>query len=352
MVGEDEELAQTKERLKASGDLQRLGRDAYELLSARGTDALGQARKNLERMSGFDQGLTPLFEQVAGLSYQLEDSVIELRNYLENIPTDPAQLEQVTARIDQLQKLKRKYGETLAEVIAFGERAAAELETLEALDQRLEQLAQDLAEQEEKLLGASRALSKARQATADKLAERIKAELRSRQFEQPNFEVRFAEGEPGLGSVSRTGADRPEFLFSANPGEPLKPLAAVASGGELSRLMLALKCILAGKDMVETVVFDEIDAGISGKTAEAVARKIKELAGHHQVLCITHLPQIASFASDHYLVEKSVADQRTRTRIALLSKDNQVAELARMLDGDSVSASTLAYARELLARNQ
>ena len=141
-------------------------------------------------------------------------------------------------------------------------------------------------------------------------------------------------------------------MFSANPGEPVKPIAKIASGGELSRLLLALKCLFARKDLVETVIFDEVDAGISGKAAESVSRKIKELAEHHQVICITHLPQIASYADDHYLVIKSVNGERTQTTISLLEQESRVAEIAKMLDGDSVSSQTLAYVRDLVNRNQ
>jgi DNA repair protein RecN (Recombination protein N) len=170
-------------------------------------------------------------------------------------------------------------------------------------------------------------------------------------FEQAVFEICFkGEQSEELGTISRLGWDRPEFMFSANQGEEPKPLAKVASGGELSRLMLALKTILAQKDQVDTVIFDEIDAGISGKAAEAVARKIRELAGHHQVFCITHLPQIASLADEHFLVQKSVVDARTKTTITPLALETREQELARMLDGDSVSEQTLAYVRTLMER--
>ncbi|MDH4322125.1 MAG: DNA repair protein RecN, partial [Desulfobulbaceae bacterium] len=155
-----------------------------------------------------------------------------------------------------------------------------------------------------------------------------------------------------LDGINVTGCDRPEFMFSANPGEPPKPLAQIASGGELSRLMLALKCLLAKNDHVETVIFDEVDAGISGKAAEAVARKIKELGRHHQVICITHMPPIAAVAKQHFTVCKSVADSRTRTAITLLAEAQRVDELARMLAGDSVTENTLAYAREMLCTGQ
>jgi len=180
-------------------------------------------------------------------------------------------------------------------------------------------------------------------------------ELPGLSFEQAVFKVSFATGSaktepPAAADLTASGWDRPEFLFSANAGEPVKPVAQIASGGELSRLMLALKCLLARKDRVETVIFDEVDAGISGKAAESVARKIRELSSHHQVFCITHLPQIASGAQEHFLVRKGVRDARTYTSISMLSKEDRVKELARMLDGESVTDKTMAYVRELMER--
>jgi DNA repair protein RecN (Recombination protein N) len=179
----------------------------------------------------------------------------------------------------------------------------------------------------------------------------MQKDLSSLSFNQHSFEV--AKGGADHSTPSRltaTGADTIEFLFSANPGEPPKPLANVVSGGELSRLMLAMKCLLARRDRVDTVIFDEIDAGIGGEAAEAVARKIEELAGHHQVFCITHLPQIAARADAHFLVEKTVTDNRTRTTIRSLSRQARVSELARMLGGDNPTEQTLALARELVER--
>lgn len=338
--------------MKAAGDLLRLGQEAHELLTDTVIDNLAIVRKNLELMAAFDEGVAPLYENVAGQSYQLEDNVLELTNYVESIPTDTELLDEVTARIDLLQKLKRKYGAMLEDVIEHGVKARQELDSLDAMDEKLEAVKKELAKIENTLFEKAASLSKKRKTTAGQLTQKIINELHSLHFEQAEFEVNFKNDSGTFESIHKTGWDRPEFLFSANPGEPLKPLAAVASGGELSRLMLALKCILAQKDMVETVIFDEIDAGISGKTAEAVAKKIKELAAHHQVLCITHLPQIASFATEHFRVTKSVSGQRTRTEITHLSEELQVEEIARMLDGDSVTPKTMAYAKELIARNR
>lgn len=348
---EDVKLNLDKERLKAADDLLRLGRKSYTLLYE-AVDPLSQVRKNLEQIAELDRSASPLAEEIAGLSFQLEDRLAALRDYVEGVPDEPLELESIMARLDILQQLKRKYGPELADVIEHGKRAAKELAELESLDERLETLREELTRQEADLMEAAEDLSRLRRDTARILQETIARELGSLRLEQAAFEIHFADRERVASSLSRTGLDRPAFMFSANPGEPVKPIAQIASGGELSRLMLALKCLLARKDQVETVIFDEVDAGISGKAAEAVARKIRELASHHQVICITHLPQIASYADDHYQVQKSVANNRTQSSIVQLDAENKIRELARMLDGDSVTPQTLAYARELIQRNQ
>jgi DNA repair protein RecN (Recombination protein N) len=348
---EDERLVMEKQRLKSADDLKRLGRKSYSLLYD-SIDPLAQARKNLVQMTEFDATIAPLSEEIAGLTYQLEEKLAGLRDYLDSITDNPQALETVMARLDILQQLKRKYGPELADVISYGSNAARELEELEALDVRLEKLAKELKKIEDELLAAAGKLSQARQKTALTLAETIRKELQSLCLDRAFFEIKFSESEPSLSSLGRTGADRPAFMFSANPGEPVKPIVQIASGGELSRLLLALKCLLARKDQVETVIFDEVDTGISGKAAESVARKIKELATHHQVICITHLAQIASCAHDHYRVSKHVSNDRTHTAIVRLDETQKVTELAGMLDGDSVTPQTLAYVTELINRNQ
>jgi DNA repair protein RecN (Recombination protein N) len=349
--GEDAALVLERDRLRASDDLIGLGKKSWHLLAEAVNNPLSAVRKNLTQMAAFDQTLAGLAEEVAGNCFQLEDYVQTIRNYVQTLASDPARLDVVTARLDLLQRLKRKYGGELDAVLAFGREAKQELAEIEALDERLASLEKEVAQNEAALAEAAALLSKGRQVAAQELAGKIRASLAALCFEQAVFEICFkGEQSEELGTISRLGWDRPEFMFSANQGEEPKPLAKVASGGELSRLMLALKTILAQKDQVDTVIFDEIDAGISGKAAEAVARKIRELAGHHQVFCITHLPQIASLADEHFLVQKSVVDARTKTTITPLALETREQELARMLDGDSVSEQTLAYVRTLMER--
>jgi DNA repair protein RecN (Recombination protein N) len=349
--GEDAALVLERDRLRASDDLITLGKKSWHLLADVVNTPLAAVRKNLNKMIAFDQSLAGLAEEVSGNCFQLEDHLQSIRTYVETLASDPARLDAVTARLDLLQRLKRKYGGELDAVIDFGRQAKQELAEIEALDERLAALEKEMRQSEVALTESAALLSKGRLAAAQDLATKIRASLLSLCFEQAVFEICF-KGEPrqGMEGISRLGWDRPEFMFSANQGEEPKPLAKVASGGELSRLMLALKTLLAQKDQVGTVIFDEIDAGISGKAAEAVARKIRELAGHHQVFCITHLPQIASLADEHFLVQKSVAEGRTKTSIIPLSIEKREHELARMLDGDSVSEETLAYVRTLMER--
>ncbi len=345
---EDEKLAELRQRLKSSDNLRQLGRKCFSYLAS-AEDFLARARKDIGSMADLDSAIDQVAEGVAEQSFVVADYSASLRDYIDRLPSDQGQLEEISARIDLLQQLKRKYGVTLVEVIAYGEQAKDDLEALDALDERLAELQTISQGLQDELRAEALKLSKGRRRVGVKLAQAIKKELQSLSFANAAFEVVFQANDTEV--MQRTGLDRLEFMFSANPGEPLKPLAKVASGGELSRLMLALRCILAQKDLVETVIFDEVDAGIGGKAAEAVARKIKELSVHHQVMCITHLPQIAAGAKVHFVVEKGQAAGRTHTSIKRLTEEERPTELARMLAGEYVSGQTMAFAAELLARN-
>ena len=350
---EDEMLVAEKKRLKSSDTLMELGRTSYHLLAESIVMELSQVRKNLEQMEQLDETVADLAEGIASSNYELDDLAARLNKYIHDIPNDPAELEQIEVRIDLLQKLKRKYGTPqglLSEVILFGENAAEELASLDSMDIKLAELAKTLSGLETKLLKEADALSNARQKTAKNLEKAISDELSTLSFSTADFRVLFHPLDKKLTNLTPSGWERPEFLFSANPGEPVKPLVKIASGGELSRLLLGLKCILARQDQVDTVIFDEVDAGIGGQAAEDIAAKIKELAGHHQVLCISHLPQIACKADEHFLVSKRVQDDRTQTDINLLDYDKRVNELSRMLAGDTVTDQTLAFAREMLGK--
>ena len=351
--GEDEELAAEKKVLKSSDTLMELGRMSYEILSDAVVSNLGQVRKNLEQMAQYDQAAHEIAERITSSSYELDDLTQQLNQYLHDIPSDPVRLEEIETRIDQLQKLKRKYGgpqTLLSEVINYAEKAEQELAELDTMDQRLAETGKKLASIEKKLIAKAELLSGARVKTTGQLGKAISQELSTLSFATADFKVQFEQVEKRLEELSPSGWDRVEFMFSANPGEPVKPLSKIASGGELSRLLLGLKCILARRDQVETVVFDEVDAGIGGQAAEDIANKIRQLSDHHQVLCITHLPQIASKADEHFKVDKSLKNKRTTTEITLLDDDNRVQELARMLAGESVTEETLSFAKGLLEK--
>jgi len=351
IVGEDEELFREREQLKASDSLIRFVGAGSRLLSEKVTGALVEIRKSMEQAAALDPRLRPLAERIGSAGIELEDLAASVEKYFEEIPKDPARLDVISGRLAELKQLQRKYGPTLAEVIAFAETAEANLALLESLEQQIAQAEIRVEEVSTEALLKAAELTQARRQVAKKLAASMEKELASLSFPQAVFQVGVTEPEGlGMDGIHNNGRDAVEFLFSANPGEPAKPLARIVSGGELSRLMLAMKCLLARRDQVDTVIFDEVDAGIGGQAAEAVAEKISELAGHHQVFCITHLPQIAACADLHFKVEKRVEEGRTRTVMTPLRKEQQVDELARMLGGQRPTAQTLAYAGELIER--
>jgi DNA repair protein RecN (Recombination protein N) len=350
--GEDEELAVEKKRLKSADILIKLSQESYSLFSTTLLDGLTRIRKNMEQLVSLDPGAVAMAEELSGYSFLAEDHILQLRHYRDSLESNPVRLERVTERLDQLQSLKRKYGATLAEVLLFADNAEQELSILENMEKRGQELEEEVRSLERKACLLAEELSQKRQQAAREMEKAMGRELASLAFHQSGFSVQWQQIEKIPANLRATGWDRIEFFFAANPGEPARPLAKVASGGELSRLMLALKCLLARRDMVATVIFDEVDAGIGGEAAEAVARKIQELASHHQVLCITHLPQIAARGTLHFQVSKEVVGGRTLSTVVPLDRQQRVQELGRMLAGDSVSEQTQAWAEELLHKGR
>ncbi len=348
VAGEDEKLVRERDLLKASTTLAGLARESVHLLQGQMADSLAVIRKNMERARELDPGITELSERIISSCYEVEDLAAALRQYRDSLPMDQGRLEEISRRLGELKGLQRKYGPELEDVLRHLAHAERELVELEDLADDIEVLELSLEETSTRALLMATELSEARRSVAARLKKAMEEELATLQFPGAVFEI--AQGCPegmGMKGILASGRDQVEFLFSANPGEPPKPLAEVVSGGELSRLMLAMKCILAKRDQVGTVIFDEVDAGIGGQAAEAVAAKISELSRHHQVFCITHLPQIAAWATTHFLVEKEVAGESTTTNIRLLDDEQRVEELARMLGGENPSRQTLALAREL-----
>ncbi|MDW7773117.1 MAG: DNA repair protein RecN [Desulfobulbaceae bacterium] len=349
---EDIELEQERRRLKSSTTLGELAGQSCELMRAGILEPLVTVRKNMEQLAAIDEGGRVLSERIVSACYEIEDVSVSLKDYLDAIPSDPYRLEQINDRMALLKQLQRKYGPTMEDVLGYGRAAEEELASFECMERDIADLEKKVEELFRTVRGRAGKLSAARKEAAAKLCSAMQLELASLSFPRAVFEAPvLTSSASGSDSLHASGMDQVEFLFSANPGEPPKPLARVASGGELSRLMLAMKCLLARRDQVNTVVFDEVDAGIGGKAAEAVAKKISELAEHHQVLCITHLPQIAAAAHEHFMVEKNIRNGRTLTAITSLVKEQRVMELARMLGGESLTDQTVAYARELVESN-
>lgn len=335
---EDERLA-AEEDLLADAEAHREAlRVAHDVLADRAADALGAAVAALAGREPF----AALASRVRALQAEVVEAANDARLALDGIVADPGRLAELQARRALLRELTRKYGATLAEVIDFGEQARRRLEELESYRERADALA---AERDRAHADASRAaaeLTRVRTAGAGPLADAVSAHLHSLAMPQARFEVRVEPAEQ-----TDEGADQVVFLLAANPGEPARPLARTASGGELSRAMLALRLVLS--EAPPTLVFDEVDAGIGGEAGLALGRALARLGGVHQVLCVTHLPQIAAFADAHVAVDKSTHRGRTRARAALALDDARVTEIARMLGGDVTSDRAREHARELLA---
>jgi DNA repair protein RecN (Recombination protein N) len=361
--GEDLELEQERLRLKNSELLYQTVYDSIEeLYSVQGSivERLAEVKKNLDRLSQIDAKLSRKAENLAQAAYQIEDLTEELRNYLKTVQMNERRLETVEERLDTLQKLKRKYGGSLDAVISHFETLCQELSAVENISEKIGATETKLDELHNHLAELASQLSEKRIAAAEMLCQKVIAELDSLRMSQTRFDVSLQKipadenTDPYLtvnGNIlNAAGLDRATFLIAPNIGEALKPLASIASGGELSRVVLALKAILAETDSVETLIFDEVDAGIGGSVAEMVGQKLSELSRHHQVICITHLPQIAKFGIHHYSVTKGVSNGRTRTTITSLSQEDRLKEIARMLGGAEITKATLNHAREMLKR--
>jgi len=325
-------------------------------------DALSQALGQVEAAAGLDERLKPVAESLSPLVYATEDAAMELRRYRERIEFDPARLDQVQSRLGLIALLKRKYADTVDGILAYARALREELEKLENSEASAGRLRKQISGVRAALACTTEAISAARQQAAGRLAPDVTRELRSLGMPSAQFVVRV-ETRPdpdGLEVSGRTvafdatGADDVEFLLSPNPGEPARRLARAASGGELSRAMLAIKTVLARADRIPSLIFDEIDSGIGGTTAAAVGLRLARLGLTHQVFCVTHLPQIAAYADHHFVVRKESAAGRTTTTASKVSGDERLGEMARMLGSASGSAAALEHARELLgaSRNQ
>ncbi len=309
---------------------------------------LGVATGRVREAAAIDPRLRDVLEALETGAVHLREAARGLRDYRGRIEFDPQRLDAIETRLHEIGKLKRKYGGTIGEALAHLDRVRSDLTALERSEARLVELDQSLSHTQRELASRAERLSAARHRVAHKLQEAILAELRELGMTRATFEVRVTQAATGEAVLGPHGTDEVEFLISPNPGEPLKPLHRIASGGELSRLMLAIRVILAAADMTPTIVFDEVDAGIGGSMAETVGRKLMTASHQHQVLCVTHLPQIACFADRHVAVSKRSLRDRTQTTVQILDGTERPQELARMLGGPGRSATPLLHATELL----
>jgi len=345
--GEEEDLEEQRTILANAQRLGDTSSEAYEILYGGDGAILGQLRRisaTVKDSAGLDHRLTELSAGLESAYLQLEDAAIGLRDYSSRIEADPETLQGIDDRLDLIGRLKKKYGTTVGEVLAYLGEIEAELDTLQCSEMARQNLEEEAARLAGELAAIGKELSTLRAAAAAKLKKALEAEAHQ-------LAMKGAVIEPALEPLSEsrvTGYERVEFLFSPNPGEPPRPLAKIASGGELSRLMLAFKQVLPEGD-VPTLIFDEVDTGISGATSQLVGKKLRNVADRQQVLCITHLPQVASCAGHQLRIEKQVRAGRTATTVTPLDGEGRIREIARLLAGETITDSALAHAAEMLA---
>lgn len=361
--GEDAELEQEKRRLKMAETLYQTVAGSFEMLYGSEGAIIGklvELSRSLEKSSRIDSQLSGAAKAVEDTAYHLEDVAHGLRRYLDGLQADDHRLEEIESRLDLVQRLKRKYGGSLESVLSHLDAISGELSGLENLSEEIHAAEKQLESRYAELSRCCTELSENRKQVAQLLAKQVEKELESLQMPHARFSIFMQtcgadEKTPvwlqaGGHRIHESGIDTATFMIAPNPGEALKPLSQIASGGELSRVVLALKAILAEKESVETVVFDEVDAGIGGGTAELVGQKLLSLSGYHQIICITHLPQIASFGRHHFKISKQVSAGRTETCIASMSEQERVQEIARMLGGADITQTALEHAREMLEK--
>lgn len=347
-AGEDEALEERISILQNSEKIFGGIETAYSCLrdgSASALTNLGNGLHALQDISAYSKEIAEMTEEFADMYYRLEDISSALRDIRESITFSPDELDTAIARLDQIEKLKKKYGSSIEEILAYCDKITLELEQIENYDDVKAALEKDLHAALADLQEKAAALTAVRKASAAELSAAIEAELHDLNFGNAELSIRFEEPE----AIGADGNDLVEIFISTNKGEPLKPLVKIASGGEVSRIMLAIKNITGTYDKIPTMIFDEIDAGISGITASIVGRKLREIAENHQVICITHLPQIAACGDSNYRIHKESDDDSTYTNVDRLSEDEVVDEIARLLGGENITETTRLSAKELMA---
>ena len=347
-AGEDEALEERRKLLQNAEKLSNGMDEAVECLyGGDDTDGaaglLAQAEYALARLTRFSESFSALHEKVNDLKFQVQDVAEEVRDARDELSYSADELERIEERLDVIHKLRRKYGVTCADILDYLEKAKKELDDIEFADDHLERLKKKLLKAEKTAWEAAYVLRENRKKTARAMSQRILTELAQLDMPRVQFSCEFRELE-----LASNGADAVAFYMSANAGEALKPMSKVASGGELARIMLAMKNVLAEKDQVNTLIFDEVDTGVSGRAAQKVAEKLRSVASHKQVLCVTHLPQLAALANTHLLIAKSERDGRTFTSVTPLDIEGRKRELARIIGGTNITETTLKSAEEML----
>jgi len=361
VTGEDRELEEERRRLMHAESLKEIVFKGYHTLYERDDSilsALSILTKEMDRGTSMDSNLEQFKKGLESVQAQVEDLSLELRDLYSRLNVDPKRLEQVEERLELIRRLKKKYGFTIEDIHSFQEDLSQRSYQLAQKQEELKKGEVELEEKWENLVTIAIRLSEKRREVAKDLENKVEEELNQLGMSDTTFKIEFgpkAANDDALSpdlpesAVGPGGIDSVEFLIAPNVGEDLRPMAKIASGGELSRIMLALKTILARSSSVETLVFDEIDSGIAGATAAIIGEKLRSLARYHQIVCITHLPQIASSGELHFLVEKRVSEGRTRTYITPLDRGDRINEIARLLGGKTISEKTLAHAREMLS---
>lgn len=306
-------------------------------------ERLGRALRGTSKVSGVSKELAEIHEELSLLEEQMSAVTARMGQYLESLAGSEEEFRETEERLNRINRLKAKYGASIQDILNYGSKAAKKLEQYSDFEGYLEQLQAAMEQSRRSMELTAKQLSKLRAEGAGALGSLVRQALEELNFLEVRFEVAVTERE----QLAATGGDEVSFLIGTNPGEPLRPLAKIASGGELSRIMLALKSVFAGTDEIDTLVFDEIDVGVSGRTAQKVAEKMAAIGRHHQVICITHLPQIAAMGDLHFYIEKRASEGSTVTTIARLSEEERVRELARILGGAKITESAMEHAREM-----
>lgn len=343
--GEDEAL---EERYKILSNRNRIAEavgEADRVIhsdSEAASELIGRALQKLSRVLIYDENLNSIYEEIEQVEEQLNDIGCRLSDYMDSLAEEPGELTEVEERLNLINRLKAKYGKSIEDIVSYDRSLCEKIDRLQNYDRYLADSEKQLSVMEAKLSGLCKKLGTVRAEAAKALERKITEALTDLNFLDVSFEIRL---EPV--SMTENGTETAEFCISTNPGEPIRPISKIASGGELSRISLAVKSVFAGRDEIETLILDEIDTGVSGRTAQKVAEKMASIAKEHQILCITHLPQIAAMADEHFLIEKATDNATTKTNVTALSEEQTVSELARMLGGVSITESVRNNAREM-----